>query len=64
MSRTSTVAGIRETGRDEINFSFSIPAAIAAGSKVVKVTTELYPTGIDIPTGSFHLSWRANVMPY
>lgn len=61
---TSTVADIRITGTDEINSSFSIPAAMAAGSKAAAVNTELYPTGIDIATGSFHVSWRANARPY
>jgi hypothetical protein len=52
------------TGRDEINSSFSIPAAMAAGSKAAAVYTELCPTGIDITTGSFHVSWKANARPY
>lgn len=64
VSLTSTVAGIRTTGRDEINSSFSIPAAMAAGSKAAAVNTELYPTGLDLATGSFHVSWRANARPY
>jgi hypothetical protein len=37
---------------------------MAAGSKAAAVNTELYPTGIDIATGSFHVSWRANARPY
>jgi len=56
VSLTSTVAGIRIIGRDEINSGFSIPAAMAAGSEAAAVNTELYPTGIDIATGSFHVS--------
>ena len=66
VSLTSTVAGIRTTGRDEIRVhsSFSIPAAMAAGSKAAAVNTELYPTGLDLATGSFHVSWRANARPY
>jgi hypothetical protein len=51
-------------GRDEINSSFSVLAVMATGSKAATVTTELYPTGIDIATGSFYVSWRANARPY
>lgn len=64
VSLTSTVAGIRMIGRDEINSSFSVLAVMATGSKAATVTTELYPTGIDIATGSFYVSWRANARPY
>jgi len=64
VSLTSAVAGIRIIGRDKINSSFSIPAAMVAGSKAAAVNTELYPTGIDIATGSFHVSWRANARPH
>jgi len=64
VSLTSTVAGIRMTGRDEINSSFFIPAAMAAGSRAAAVNTELYHTGIDIATGRFHVSWRANSRTY
>jgi len=64
VSLTSAVAGIRMIGRDEINSIFSIPAAMAAGSKAAAVNTELYPTGIDIATGSFQVSWRAKARPY
>ena len=64
VSLTSTFAGIRMTGRDEINTSFSIPVAMAAGSKAAAVNTEFYPTGINRATGFFHVSWRANARPY
>ena len=47
VSPTSAV-GIHMAGKDDVNSSFSIPVAIAAGNTAAAVNTELYPTEIDI----------------